>query len=78
MEQWPITIRPSGSIPITALAYNNRGIVKRNKGDIDGAIADFDRAITINPKYANAYRNRVLRSKRKGTTTEPSQTLIVL
>ena len=33
--------------PNYALAYNNRGNIKRTKGDIDGAIADFDRAIKL-------------------------------
>jgi tetratricopeptide (TPR) repeat protein len=64
--------------PNYALPYNNRGIIKRNKNDLAGAIADFNRAITLNPKYANAYRTEVLRSKRKETTTVPSQTSIVL
>jgi tetratricopeptide (TPR) repeat protein len=36
----------------------NRGIEKGKKGDLDGAIADFDRAITLNPKDDAPYYNR--------------------
>jgi Flp pilus assembly protein TadD len=42
------------------------GIIKRNKGDVAGAIADFDRAVTPNPKNANAYRNRGVAKQKKG------------
>jgi tetratricopeptide (TPR) repeat protein len=33
--------------PQYGLAYRNRGNVKRTKGDFDGAIADFNRAIKL-------------------------------
>ena len=36
----------------------NRGIQKAKKGDLDGAIADFDRAIELNPKDDAPYYNR--------------------
>jgi len=36
----------------------NRGIEKGKKGDLDGAIADFDRAIKLNPKDDAPYYNR--------------------
>ena len=42
----------------TAADYNNRGNAKQEKGDIDGAITDFNQAIEINPKYSEAYNNR--------------------
>ncbi len=38
-----------------ANGYNERGIAKGVKGDIDGAIADFTRAIELYPKYSTAY-----------------------
>jgi tetratricopeptide (TPR) repeat protein len=36
----------------------NRGIEKAKSGDLDGALADFDRAIELNPKDDAAYYNR--------------------
>jgi len=33
--------------PQYGLAYRNRGNAKRKKGDLDGAIADFNRAIKL-------------------------------
>src|SRR5216117_1931099 len=49
-----------------ANAYNERGIAKGVKGDIDGAIADFTYAIELYPKYSTAYNNRGLAKKNKG------------
>jgi tetratricopeptide (TPR) repeat protein len=49
-----------------ANAYNERGVAKGVKGDIDGAIADFTRAIELYPKYGTAYNNRGLAKKNKG------------
>jgi lipoprotein NlpI len=40
------------------IALNNRGNVKRGKGDLDGALADYTRAIELFPQYSSAYRNR--------------------
>ena len=40
------------------LAYNNRGVLKQQMGDLHGALADFDQAIKHNPRHAQAYANR--------------------
>jgi tetratricopeptide (TPR) repeat protein len=40
------------------VAYNHRGKGYRLKGDLDRAIADYDRAIGMNAQYAVAYANR--------------------
>ena len=47
-------------------AYNNRGVAKRAKGDLDGTIADFNRALELDPQYANAYKSRGNAKKDKG------------
>ena len=41
-----------------AIDYSNRGAAKHAKGDFGGAIADSDRALKLEPKYAEAYSNR--------------------
>ena len=46
-------IEPQYPIP-----YVGRGNARRNKGDLDGAIADYSEAIRLDPKYASAYNNR--------------------
>jgi tetratricopeptide (TPR) repeat protein len=56
-------------------AYNNRGLHYQNKRDYDQAIADFNRAIALDPKDANAYSNRGNIYDKKATTIAPSPTL---
>jgi tetratricopeptide (TPR) repeat protein len=49
-----------------ATAYNNRGWSYSNKDDYDRAIADFDEAIRLDPKFALALVNRGWAYERKG------------
>src|ERR1019366_8615820 len=49
-----------------AAIFCNRGNAKQAKGDLDGAIADYDQAIAIQPNFAEYYRNRSVAKKRKG------------
>lgn len=46
----------------------NRGIEKAQKGDLDGAIADFNRAAELNPKDDAPYYNRAQAKRLKNDT----------
>ena len=46
--------------------YNDRGRAKQMKGDLDGAMADYNQAIKLSPNYALAYNNRGNVRKKKG------------
>ncbi|HUZ32089.1 MAG TPA: tetratricopeptide repeat protein [Xanthobacteraceae bacterium] len=46
--------------PKYARTYYHRGTAYQAKGDLDGAIADYNEAIRLHPKYARAYFNRGL------------------
>ena len=52
--------------PDFAIAYNNRGITYRDKGEIKRAIDDFNKAIELQSDYADAYNNRGLTYRNKG------------
>jgi tetratricopeptide (TPR) repeat protein len=51
-------------VPVTALGqttaadFYNRGVNEEDRGDLDGAIADYSRAIELDPNDAVTYRNR--------------------
>ena len=36
----------------------NQGVVNHNSGDCEQAIADYDKAVELDPDYASAYYNR--------------------
>ena len=46
--------------PKSVNAYNYRGILKYQLGDTEGAIADFNLAIVINPQYPDIHKNRAI------------------
>ncbi len=43
--------------PTSALAYNQRGLAYKDKGKINLALADFNKALNVNPRYAHPYVN---------------------
>jgi tetratricopeptide (TPR) repeat protein len=49
-----------------AEVYSNRGDAKIRKGDLDGAIADYNKAIELKPDLAVAYYNRGTAKRAKG------------
>jgi tetratricopeptide (TPR) repeat protein len=49
-----------------AVSYSNRGLAYRARGDRDPAIADFNRAIQLDAKFAAAYNNRAIAYREKG------------
>jgi len=44
--------------PLCAEDFNKLGINKAKERDFEGALENFDRAIKLNPDYADAYNNR--------------------
>ncbi|MCX7704465.1 MAG: tetratricopeptide repeat protein, partial [Planctomycetota bacterium] len=49
-----------------ALEWNDKGFAKAERGDYDGAIRDYDRAIELNPEYAEALYNRGVAKSKMG------------
>jgi tetratricopeptide (TPR) repeat protein len=48
------------------LAFNNRGNVRRDKGDLEGALQDYNEAIRLKPDFAEAFYNRANPRRAKG------------
>ena len=72
-EQWGASIvKWDELIPLLpdgdkkASAYYERGNAKGEMGDHAAAIADFDQALDMNPKYSEAYNNRGVNKGRMG------------
>ena len=55
-----ITTRALGPNPNSAEVFNNRGNAYYNKGEVDRAIRDYNKALDLNPNYAEAYYSRSL------------------
>ena len=52
-------------------AFVNRGIAHRRAGDLDRAIKDYDEAIRLNPRAADAFNNRGNLCARAPTSSAP-------
>ena len=52
--------------PDPAESFNLLGHVKRLQGDLDGALADFNKAVELKPDFAAAWNNRGLAKQTKG------------
>jgi serine/threonine protein kinase len=59
------TLTPTSS-STDSVYYNSRGVSYDDKGEYDKAIADYTKAISIDPNYAIAYNNRAVSYKHKG------------
>src|SRR4029077_216216 len=49
-----------------AVAFNNRGLAFRARGDIAHALADYDEAVRLDPGYAGVFNNRGVTLHDKG------------
>ena len=52
--------------PVTSSDYSNRGFASQNHGDVDGAIKDYNQALSLDPKNAEALYRRGLAYQAKG------------
>jgi tetratricopeptide (TPR) repeat protein len=68
--EYPLARRADNAVP-----YNNRGVARSDKGDLDGAIKDYAEAIRLKPDFALAYYNRGLARHKKATWPTPKPPL---
>ena len=61
-----LAVAPPVLAQSSASDWVNSGNAKYKKGDLDGAVTDYSRAIEIDPKYAEAYINRGVAKGKKG------------
>ena len=65
-QESPLREKKNTSAPTTEEDFFNSAQAKRAAGDLDGAIADYNRAIRLNPKESAAYNNRRLAKEGRG------------
>lgn len=64
------SIKLAPKAPGVEIAYNNRAAALQLKGELDEALADFDKAIAINPNYPPPYNGRGVILREKGRLDE--------
>ena len=64
-----------GQTPRLAEEHINRGNALVDKGDLDGAIVEYDRAIALDPKQAYYYYNRGMHEKIRAISIRQSLTM---
>ena len=69
-KRFPITKRRCKSIPTSAPARNKLGIALFQKGSVDEAISDFQKALQIDPDYAEGHNNLGSALLQKGRVDE--------
>lgn len=70
VEAQPRPVAPPSVRPPTAEAHNARGIELAQAGDVEGAIAAFRRAASVDPKNFKARNNLGVLYKQKGLTAQ--------
>jgi tetratricopeptide (TPR) repeat protein len=70
ISDYSAAIKLTPNTPGIEKAYNNRGTAYQYRGDHINAFNDFDRAISINPKYASPYNGRAVIWESRGKLTE--------
>ena len=57
---------PAPAEPATASDFSDRGLKRQANGDFDGALADYDRALSLDPKAVEVFYRRGLAHQAKG------------
>lgn len=70
ISDYTAAIKLGPNLPGIETAYNNRGTAYQYRGDNINAFNDFDRAISINPKYASPYNGRAVIFEIRGKLNE--------
>jgi Tfp pilus assembly protein PilF len=66
VEEKPRSFEEEFALMFNRVQFNDLGIINTQDGQYDRAIQNFDRAIRLNPEYAEAYYNRGTAYMRKG------------